>query len=109
MKRRAFIAGAVIAPVPVITGAEPDDPHRGWLDTWLDLRSTFNAQPSGEDDLLERQMEHYEELISSTPAKTVDGIAAQFAFAVEFDAVCLATPLTRQLAGTISQGFADIG
>lgn len=26
MKRRTFLAGAVIAPVPAIAGAEPDDP-----------------------------------------------------------------------------------
>lgn len=77
--RRTLIQSAPVAMLAVGASAGNTDPHPGWLNRWHEVRRDLNATVGAIDDNDPRWAPYHEleRLIASTPATTIEGVAAQ--------------------------------
>lgn len=88
MNRRTFIAGAISAPVPIVASAAVGgvtDPHAEWVEVHRQLVEAFNGSDL-DAEIFDQHRTRLEELISSTPARTLEGATAQLEFAISEEA-----------------------
>jgi hypothetical protein len=80
LSRAAAVTAAAAMPGAALA-AEPVDPHHAWLAEWKELLDWCNGPGPGGRDLVEfpqwYRVEELEELISSTPTRTLAGARDQ--------------------------------